>query len=110
MPVNVLGVTDPEGDTLTLTIDSIYQDEPVDSYGDGDFTPDGQGIGTDTAQVRAERAGSNKVPGDGRFYHITFTATDPHGDFCTGAVVVAVPHNMGKTPVDQGPLFDSTVP
>ena len=106
----MLGVTDPDGDELVYTIDSIYQDEPVDSYGDGRFTPDGRGLGTATAEVRAERAGTKKVPGDGRFYHIGFTATDPYGEYCVGTISVVVPHDMSKTPVDQGPLYDSTVP
>ena len=110
VPVTVLGVTDPDGDELVYTIDSIYQDEPVDSYGDGRFTPDGRGLGTATAEVRAERAGTKKVPGDGRFYHIGFTATDPYGEYCVGTISVVVPHDMSKTPVDQGPLYDSTVP
>lgn len=110
MSVTVLGVTDPDGDELVFTIDSIYQDELVATYGDGNFTPDGKGIGTATAEVRAERAGSKKVPGDGRFYHITFTATDPFGEFCSGVVKTAVPHDRAKQPVDQGPLYDSTVP
>jgi hypothetical protein len=37
--------------------------------------PDGAGIATNTAQVRAERLGA----GDGRVYHIGFTADDGKG-------------------------------
>ena len=33
--VMVLGVTDPDGDPIVITIDSIFQDELVDSLGDG---------------------------------------------------------------------------
>lgn len=109
VPVEVLGVTDPDGDAVTITIDSIFQDEPVDTFGDGKFTPDGQGVGTATAEVRAERSGTAKVPGDGRFYHLGFTATDAYGQTCTGSVAVSVPHDQSKTPVDGGALFDSTV-
>jgi len=65
--VNVLGVTDPEGDPVTIAITSIFQDEPTNGLGDGDMSPDGQGIGTDTAQIRAERSGT----GNGRVYHIS---------------------------------------
>jgi len=108
VPVNVVGVTDPDGDTLTLSITSIFQDEPVDSYGDGQFTPDGQGVGPATAEVRAERAGTKKVPGDGRCYHIGFSAADGRGGTCGGTVVTCVPHDQSKTPVDGGPLYDST--
>jgi hypothetical protein len=106
--VNVLGVTDPDGDPVSITIDSIYQDEPVDTLGDGSFTPDGQGVGTDTAEVRAERAGTKKVPGNGRVYHIRFTANDGNGGSCTGEVLVGVPHDVKDIPVDDGALYDST--
>lgn len=109
--ISVLGVTDPEGDAIMITIDSIFQDEPVDTFGDGSFTPDGQGVGTSTAEVRAERAGSKKVPGNGRVYHIGFTADDGHGGTCSTEVQVGVPGDQGhrEDPVDDGPLHDSTV-
>jgi len=93
VPISILGVTDPDGDPVTITINSIYQDEPVDAKGSGDTAPDGQGVGTDTAEVRAERSGSKKVPGNGRVYHIAFTADDGHGGSCTGTVRVCVPHD-----------------
>jgi streptogramin lyase len=110
VPVGILGVTDPDGDPVTLTIGSIFQDEPVDTFGDGSFTPDGQGVGTDTAAVRAERSGTEKVPGDGRVYHVGFTADDGRGGQCTGTVTICVPHDQspGHVCVDQGPLYDST--
>ena len=109
VPIDVLGVTDPDGDATTINIDSIWQDEPVDTNGDGSFTPDGRGVGTPTAEVRAERAGSPKVPGNGRVYHIGFTATDAHGLTCSGQVLVSVPHDQKKAAVDDGALYDSTV-
>jgi hypothetical protein len=107
-PVNILGVTDPDGDEVTVTIDSIFQDEPVDSTGDGNFGPDGQGIGTETAEVRAERDGA----ANGRVYHISFTADDGMGGACSEEVLVSVPKSQGKNgaAVDEGALFDSTVP
>ncbi|MEW6219922.1 MAG: hypothetical protein AB1634_10360 [Thermodesulfobacteriota bacterium] len=108
VPVGIAGVSDPDGDPVTVTVTAIFQDEPVDSYGDGRFTPDGLGTGTTLAEVRAERAGTRKVPGDGRFYHIFFTATDPYDFTCDGEVRVAVPHDQAKAPVDGGPLYDST--
>ncbi len=110
VPVNILGVTDPDGDAVTITIDGIFQDEPVETIGDGNFTPDGQGIGTDTAEVRAERIGTKKVPGNGRVYHIRFTADDGNGGSCSGEVLVGVPHDQGSgvVPVDEGALYDST--
>ncbi len=97
------GVTDAEGDSLALVITAIRQDEPV---GKGNSAPDGKGVGTAVAELRAEKLGS----GDGRFYHVSFTASDGHGGVCTGAVRVAVPHDQAKPAVDGGPLYDSTVP
>jgi hypothetical protein len=108
--INVLGVTDPDGDPITINIDSIFQDEPVDTFGDGAFTPDGMGVGTDTASVRAERSGTKKVPGDGRVYHIAFTASDGVGGSCSDTVFVGVPHDKKDTPIDGGALYDSTIP
>jgi hypothetical protein len=73
--------------------------------GSGDTCPDGQGIGTAPAQVRAERAGG----GDGRVYHISFGATDSAGGTCTGSVTVCVPASQGATGcVDEGPTYDSS--
>jgi hypothetical protein len=110
VPVNIHGVTDPDGDPVVITIDSIFQDEPVDTFGDGKFVPDGQGIGTDTADVRAERSGTPDVPGNGRVYHIGYTVDDGQGGSCSGEVTVAVPHDQTTAPVDDGALYDSTVP
>src|SRR5207248_11602967 len=112
-PVQVSGVTDPDpGDTVTVTITSIRQDEPLNTVGDGNTAPDATGVGTNQAQVRAERSGTPKVPGDGRVYHIGFTATDAAGAQCTGTVTVCVPHDQGQGSacVDEGALYDSTVP
>jgi len=112
-PVQVAGVTDPDpGDTVTVTITSVRQDEPLNTVGDGNTSPDATGVGTGQAQVRAERTGNKHVPGDGRVYHIGFTATDAAGAQCTGTVTVCVPHDQGQGSacVDGGPLYDSTSP
>ncbi len=106
--INILGVTDPDGDPVTIIITSIRQDEHLDTLGDGSHEPDGTGVGTDTASVRAERSGTKKVPGDGRVYHISFVASDGKGGFCRGEVQVGVPHDVKDIPVDGGPVFDST--
>jgi hypothetical protein len=104
--INVLGVTDPEGDAIAITIENIFQDEEVDAPDSGNTGPDGQGAGTATAEVRAERVGEG---GNGRVYHIGFTADDGHGGACSGEVLVGVPVSKKDTPVDDGALFDSTV-
>lgn len=106
--VTIEGLTDPEGDPLVTTITSIFQDEPVDEQGSGDTTtPDGRGVGTSVAEVKAERSGAQ----DSRFYHIGFVVDDGHGGSCTGTIRVVVPHDRGVNldPFDGGPLFDSTV-
>jgi hypothetical protein len=102
--IGLSGVTDPDGDPTTLTIDGITQDEPTTGSGKGDKSPDGFGVGTDTATIRAERLGT----GDGRVYEISFTADDGNGGSCTGSVKVAVSHDNAKVAVDSGQNFDST--
>ncbi len=103
--ITVVGVTDAEGDPFTITIDSIRQDEAVNANGSGNTAPDGQGVGTDTAEVRAERVGN----GNGRVYYIGFTAEDFYGASCSGVVQVGVPKNANSTAVGDGPNYDSTV-
>jgi hypothetical protein len=100
----VMGVTDPDGDPVSITIDTICQDEPLEATGDGAFMPDGQVV-DGKARVRAERAGS----GNGRFYHIGFTANDGKGGTCSGTVQVSVPTSQGEqgAAVDDGPLYNS---
>jgi hypothetical protein len=112
VPITVDGVVDPNGDEVTIRIDSIFQDEPTNDTGDGNTAIDGFGVGTSVAQVRAERSGR----GNGRVYHVGFTATDPWDASCSGEVTVGVPHNPGRGrggvqiggPVDDGPEYDST--
>lgn len=109
VPISVIDVIDPNNGTVTITITGVSQDEPVNGLGDGDTSPDATGVGTANAAVRSERAGN----GDGRVYHITFSATSTSGsESCTGEVTVGVPKSQGKKggPVDGGALYDSTQP
>ena len=97
----IAGVTDPDGDPITLTINGITQDEPVNSTADGNTSPDAT-IGSGGAfQVRAERSGQ----GDGRVYRVAFTATDGLGGECSGAGRIGVPHDQGgrPAPIDSAP-------
>ncbi len=103
--VTVSGVTDPEGTPVVINIDSIAQDEAVDGKGSGATCPDAGGVGSDTAQLRAERSGK----GDGRVYHLSFTATDEGGKQCNGVVNICVPHSKRKGCIDGGPVYDSTI-
>ena len=103
----VSGVTDSDNDPITITTTSIRQDEPTSGLGDGDQTPDGSGIGTSTANVRVERSGTS----NGRVYHISFSASDGKGGSCTGQVSVSVPLNQNDSgAIDQGAIYDSTIP
>jgi hypothetical protein len=105
--ISISGVTDPDGDSITLTVTGITQDEALKGLGSGQTCPDALGVGTSTAQVRAERDGT----ADGRVYHIGFQATDSGGESCAGTVTVCVPHDQSGRPcIDEGPLFDSTGP
>jgi len=111
--INVLGVTTSDGAAPSVVVTSIFQDEAVleRGRGAGNTAPDGSGVGTDTAFVRAERNGNTKRPGNGRVYHIGFSATDSRGGSCTGSVGVCVPYDQGPSKagcVDEGPLYDST--
>lgn len=104
VPITIDGITDGDGDSITVNIDGIYQDEDLNAKGkgDGNTSPDGV-IDGDTAEVRAERSGT----GDGRVYEISFTADDGN-DSCTGSVLVGVPHDKKDTPVDSLDRIDST--
>lgn len=104
--VTVNGVTDPDGDVVTITITGVSQDEPLNGLGDGNTCPDAV-IGAGSVDLRAERTGTSK---DGRVYHVAFTADDGNGGKCKGSVTVCVPHDQrpGHVCVDQGPLYDST--
>ena len=104
--ITLSGATDPDGDALQLTATAIWQDEPINGLGDGNTSFDAT---LNPLQVRAERTGNKKVPGDGRVYYIDFTARDPSGATCTGTVLVCVPHDQGNgTCVPGGRLFPST--
>jgi len=106
VPVAVLGVTDPDGDAVAVTVTSITQDEPVNGLGDGDTGPDAV-IETGRAQLRAERDGGL----NGRVYEIHFTADDGRLGQCSGTVRVCVPHDQHQAScTDDGQTYDSTVP
>lgn len=110
--VAIDGVTDPRGLPVTLHATSVRQDEAVGCMGCGNTGPDAAiRPGTvapeaTAAEVRAERSGL----GDGRVYHVSFTATNSGGTSCVGEVQVCVPHDVASTGCDdQGPLFPSTL-
>jgi len=105
--IQISGIVNPAPGAVTITVTGIFQDEPVQSSGSGNTSPDATGVGTGSPSVRAERDGGN----DGRVYHIAFTATGASGS-CTGSVTVGVPKSQGNNggPIDQGALYNSTLP
>jgi hypothetical protein len=85
----------------SVTVTSVFQDEPVATDG---TCPDAI---TGPLQVRAERDNS----GNGRVYHVRFTGIDSttHAS-CGGEVKICVPHDSAhRTCGDGGALFDSTL-
>ena len=106
VPVEIVGVTDPDNDQATITVTGVTQDEPVNNTGDGDTGPDAV-IQDDTLLLRAERAGD----GNGRVYQVTFTADDDAGGTCSGTVTVCVPHDRKDTGcVNDGQYYNSLQP
>jgi len=100
--VSILGVADPD-DNPTITIDSVTQDEPTNGLGDGDTGVDAIINDDGTVLLRAERSGK----GDGRIYHVAFTASDIEGSD-SGVVDVCVPHSRKSTAVDSESTYGST--
>lgn len=107
IPVSIEGVESADGGPVTITIDAIFQDEPVNGWFAGITAPDAAGVGESVARLRAERLPWK----NGRVYHIFFTAENAAGATCSGEVTVGVPTSQGrwKRLVDDGPLYDSTV-
>lgn len=107
--VGIVGVTDPDGDDVSLIITAVTQDEPVKVNG-GDKSPDAVINPDSTVGVRVERS----AKGDGRVYRISFTADDGNGGTCEGTVRTCVPHDQGQGNdcVDGGDSdsYDSLLP
>jgi uncharacterized membrane protein len=108
--IDVMDVTDiaalNEGSMISVVVDSITQDEPVLGNGKGRPQPDGDGVGSDVARVRAERAGW----GNGRVYEIRYTATSDSGATGEGVIRVNVAHDRaGGEAIDDGQSHDSTM-
>lgn len=110
VPISILGITDPDGDDIVITITGVTSDEPTATApgaGGGIHSPDASGVGTNTAHLRAERSGR----GDGRVYVIHFVATDSSGLESAGSVEVRVPHDRRSRmchAIDSGQNYDAT--
>lgn len=108
----ILGVTDPDGDVVTITITAITSDEPTSTdkgSGGAKHAPDASINGAAKFSVRSECSGT----ADGRVYTILFRATDDKGAESTGSVTVGVPHDQSPPTepcqaVDSGQFYDAT--
>jgi hypothetical protein len=101
--VTLEGGTDPDGDTLALSIDGVTQDEPLRGQGDR-TSPDALLSEDGTLRLRAE----SRRRGDGRVYRIAFTASDGRGGTCSGTASVEVPLRRDVPAIDSAPpSYDS---
>jgi sugar lactone lactonase YvrE len=112
--VTIEGVDDGNLPTM-IRIDRVMQDEPVVGLLAGFVSPDAICLGN-AVRLRAERASlqwqdtrPHIVPGNGRVYHVHFTATNAQGS-CPGMVTVDVPHDQspGSVCIDDTLEIDST--
>lgn len=104
-----MALSSPPLRSITSTRPSLGrpgQDEPVDQRGAFGGDADATGIGTAVARLRAER----DEKGDGRVYHVQFSAQDADGGQCQGEVLVSVPRHRDRPALDDGPSYDSTQP
>jgi hypothetical protein len=106
-PLAIINTTDNTPGSVSITTTKIFQDEPTLGPGIGETqSPQATIMNDGTFFLRAARLGT----GDGRVYHISFTAANGFGGSCSGEVKVCVPLTGGKgtTCVDQGALYNST--
>jgi hypothetical protein len=90
--VKVSGQADEAVSAVTGRILSVTSNEPDNGLGDGDTAGDIVITGSDTVNLRAERA----AKGNGRIYTILFEARDAAGNASTKTVTVTVPKSQGK--------------
>ena len=99
--VALSGITDPDNDQVVVVVTKVRQDERVTGGKDSEHDALRQG---EFILLRADRDGK----GNGRVYHIDFTAHDSYGGACSGKVTVCVPHSKShEACVDGGPLYHS---
>jgi hypothetical protein len=96
--VTLTGATDPDGDTVTLSVTSVTQDEPTGGAADA-----AAGATSNQVLLRAERDGG----GDGRVYRVAFQASDGRGGTCGGTVKVGVAKGSGAAVDSAPPSYDS---
>jgi hypothetical protein len=98
-PVTVSGATEPDGETMTLRITSVTQNQPVTGPGDPTAPDAMRGAQPNQLLLRAE---SSPV-GAGRVYRINVSVADTKGGSCTSSLRVRIP----RSAIDTGPDYDS---
>jgi hypothetical protein len=103
--VGIVGVTDSQGDPVSIEITGVTTDEPVLGLGDGNTCADAI-LNGETAMLRAERSGT----GNGRVYTLYFTASNAAGNSCDGSVTVCITHDRsGADCIKDEPQYDATI-
>lgn len=107
--ITLSDATDPDGDTLSYTIDGVTQDEYVTGLGDDTF-PDAAltSVGANSNQVRVRSEANSRF--NGRVYRIAYSVSDGNGGTCSGSAgpsgdttaKVSVPRKKGTPAVDDG--------
>ncbi|MBS1818144.1 MAG: thrombospondin type 3 repeat-containing protein [Acidobacteria bacterium] len=102
--VGITGVTDAESG-VTIAITGVKSDEK--STLDRVNLPDAFILGS-TVNLRRDRGIASSLPGNGRVYRISFTATDGGGLSCQGTVDVKVPRTPATGTVIDAVIYDAT--
>ncbi|GAA2160164.1 putative membrane protein [Humibacillus xanthopallidus] len=103
VPLRLDGLSDPDGNPLTMSVTTVTQDEPADALGDGHTRPDAVIRSHGSVWVRAERDGSQ----DGRVYTITWQISDGRSS-CSVSASIGVPKAAGRLAIDSGQRFSAT--
>ena len=98
-----VAVPDRDGDSVSIEITGVTQDEHVAGRGGGTSPDAARGAAPHKVRLRAERSAG----GDGRVYRLSFTATDSVGDSCTGVVKVRAPKGRRPARDSAPPSYDS---
>ncbi len=97
-PVSVLGLTDSDGDPVSIRIVAVTHDEPA-RHGEKDKDCPAARRIPGGVELLARRDGG----GNGRVYEIRFVACDERGGECEGRVRVCVPHDRAREEcIDDG--------
>jgi len=100
--VSIVGVVEPNGDSLTVLIQQVTSDEPSGYFGDR-TCPDAFRDGANSWRLRAER----DPQGNGRVYTLRYLARDASGLTCRGEAKVCVPKNRHQGCVEDDTVYET---